>query len=170
MAQLFRFRLKTVLKLRKQKEDEHKRIVAARVRELTAVRRRAERISRQIIDETQAVRAGRGAGVLSIQEIARHRHWLTHLQRSVLETHNQIRSVEALLAQDRAGLTKASREAKALEKLRDKQKRRHEEDERRRETRDLDEMAVLRFRPAAGTKPLHAGAGGIGLRFGVAGP
>ena len=81
-----------------------------------------------------------------------------------------IRSVEALLAQDRAGLTKASREAKALEKLRDKQKRRHEEDERRRETRDLDEMAVLRFRPAAGTKPLHAGAGGIGLRFGVAGP
>ena len=149
MAAPFRFRLRTILKLRKQKEDEHKRIVAVRVRELNGIRQRADRIQKQIQRETDAVRAERSTGVLSIQDISRHRHWLTHLQRSLLDTHNQARSTEAILAQERSELTRASREAKAVEKLKERQKRRHDEEVRRKENRELDEIAVIRFPPVA---------------------
>lgn len=155
MAAPFRFRLRTILKLRKQKENEHKRIVAVRVRELNGIRQRADRIQQQIRQETEAVRAERSTGVLSIQDISRHRHWLTHLQRSLLDTYNQARSTEAILAQERSELTRASREAKAVEKLKERQKKRHDEESRRKENRELDEIAVIRF-------PRIAIAGAIG--------
>ncbi len=155
MAAPFRFRLRTILKLRKQKENEHKRIVAVRVRELNGIRQRADRIQQQIRQETDAVRAERSTGVLSIQDIGRHRHWLTHLQRSLLDTYNQARSTEAILAQERSELASASREAKAVEKLKERQKKRHDEELRRKEDRELDEIAVIRF-------PRIAIAGAIG--------
>jgi len=155
MAAPFRFRLRTILKLRKQKENEHKRIVAVRVRELNGIRQRADRIQQQIRQETEAVRAERSTGVLSIQDIGRHRHWLTHLQRSLLDTYNQARSTEAILAQERSELASASREAKAVEKLKERQKKRHDEELRRKEDRELDEIAVIRF-------PRIAIAGAIG--------
>jgi len=155
MAAPFRFRLRTILKLRKQKENEHKRIVAVRVRELNGIRQRADRIQQQIQQETEAVRAERSTGVWSIQDIGRHRHWLTHLQRSLLDTYNQARSTEAILAQERSELASASREAKAVEKLKERQKKRHDEELRRKEDRELDEIAVIRF-------PRIAIAGAIG--------
>jgi len=145
MAKRFRFRLEPVLKLRKQKEDQHRRIVAGRVRQLSEARRRVACIERQITAETEAVRATREKGIISVRGLARGRHWLTHLQRSLLETQNQVGVVEAHLAQERAELARVAKDAKAIEKLRERQERRFLQGERRAEVKELDEMAILRF-------------------------
>jgi flagellar FliJ protein len=148
MPKPFKFRLETVLKLRKQNEDKHKRIVADRIRQLNAVRERMAAQERQIAWETEAVRTSRARGTISVEALARGRHWLTHLQRSLLETQGHARAIKAHLAQERSDLARAAKEARALEKLRERQKHRHDQEERRAETRELDEMSILRFRPS----------------------
>ena len=145
MARPFRFKLETVLKLRKQKEDQHKRMVAERLRQLNAARRHLVHIEDQTEWEIEAVRAGRGRGTVSVQNLARGRHWLTHLQRSLLEAQGQIRVVEGRLARERAQLARAAKEAKALEKLRERQAQRYAAEEKRLDRRELDEVAVLHF-------------------------
>ena len=145
MARPFRFKLETVLKLRKRKEDEHKRIVARRLRQLNVVRWRAVHIEHQIKQEVEAVRAGRTQGTISVQNIARGRHWLSYLQRTLLEARARVRVVEGQLAQERAELARVAKDAKALEKLKERQARRHEEEQKRLERRELDELAILRF-------------------------
>ncbi|UCG33035.1 MAG: flagellar export protein FliJ [Phycisphaerales bacterium] len=147
MPRPFKFRLETVLKLRKQNEDKHKRIVAGRIRQLNAVRQRMAAQERQIAAETEAVRSSRARGAISIEALARGRHWLTHLQRGLLETQGHARVIKAHLAQERSDLARAAKEAKALEKLKERQRLRHDQEERRAETRELDEMSILRFRP-----------------------
>lgn len=148
MPKPFKFRLETVLKLRKQNEDKHKRIVADRIRQLNAVRERMSAQERQIASETEAVRTSRARGTISVEALARGRHWLTHLQRSLLETQGHARVIKAHLAQERSDLARAAKEARALEKLKERQKQRHDQEGRRAETRELDEMSILRFRPS----------------------
>ena len=154
MPKPFKFRLETVLKLRKQNEDKHKRIVADRIRQLNAVRQRMAAQERQIALEAEAVRSSRARGTICVEALARGRHWLTHLQRSLLETQGHARVIKAHLAQERSELARAAKEAKALEKLKERQRQRHDQQERRAETRELDEMSILRFRPSrpVGTK------------------
>jgi flagellar FliJ protein len=150
MAKRFRFRLEPVLKLRKQKEDEHKRIVAGRIRQLDAIRRRVAHIERQIAAETESIRRVRSGGTISAPELARGRHWLSYLQRCLLETRNHQGVVEAHLARERAELARVAKDAKAIEKLKERKEERFLQDERRAETKELDETAILRFqRPGA---------------------
>jgi len=156
MARPFRFRLETVLKLRKQNEDEHKRIVADRVRQLNAARRRLAQMEYQIELEAELVRAGRVRGRIMVQDLARGRHWLTYLQRTLLETQDHMRTVEARLARERAELARAAKEAKVLEKLKERQRQRHQAEEKRIERRELDEMAILRFTPPQRSGPRGA--------------
>jgi flagellar FliJ protein len=164
MARPFRFRLETVLKLRKQNEDEHKRIVADRVRQLNEVRRRLTQMENQIELEAELVRAGRIRGRIEAQDLARGRHWLSYLQRALLETQDHMRTVEARLDRERAELARAAKEAKALEKLKERQRQRHQAEEKRIERRELDEMAILRFAPPRSSEPRGASQNRTGSR------
>lgn len=139
MAMKNRFRLNTVLKLRKQREDEHRRIVAVRLREIMRTQERIMTLSNQVEKEIDAMRGGRQGGMLDVTQIARHRHWLTHLQRGILETEAQLRAIQAKLSQERAELVSASCDRKALDTLKERhvakiriqaeKRRRQEEDE-----------------------------------------
>ncbi|HUS97775.1 MAG TPA: hypothetical protein VMX97_13655, partial [Hyphomicrobiaceae bacterium] len=84
MAKRFRFRLDTMLKIRRQREDQHKRIVAERIRQITQVREQIAAIERQIQEEIEAIRTGQGARTIDIQQLMRHRHWLGHLNKGGL--------------------------------------------------------------------------------------
>lgn len=145
MAKKNRFRLNTVLKLRKQREDGHRRIVAARLREIMRTQERIMTLSDQVEKEIDAMRGGRRGGMLDVTQIARHRHWLTHLQRGILETEAQLRAIQAKLSQERAELVAASRDRKALDKLKEKHvaKIRIQAEKRRRQ--EEDEMALRPF-------------------------
>ncbi len=149
MAKRFAFHLETLLELRQRREEEQQRVVAQRVRELERLRQRREQIERQFGREADEVRSERSSGVLNIQHIARHRHWLTHLQRSLLAVEGEMRTLEARLAQERAVLVELSRERKALEKLKERRALRYKQEQNRREQREQDETAVVRHRRAA---------------------
>ncbi len=145
MAKRFTFRFDTMLKVRRQREDQHKRVVAGRLRQITQVHEQIGAIDRQIQDEIGAVRAGQEAGTIDIQQVMRHRSWLSHLHRGSLEAEGRLRFLEARLAQERAVLTEAVKQRRILDKLKERQWRRYRQEEDRRETRESDELTTVRY-------------------------
>jgi len=145
MAKRFRFRFDTMLKIRQQREDQHKRIVADRLRQIARGRGQIEAIEGQIRDELDAIRVGQGAGTIDIQQVMRHRHWLGHLHKASLEAEARLRTLEARLSQERAQLAEAVKQRRILEKLKERQHERHRAEEERRETRESDDMTTIRY-------------------------
>jgi flagellar export protein FliJ len=145
MAKMNRFRLSTVLKLRQQREDEHRRIVATRLREIMRTQEHIMALNEQIDKEIDAMRGGRRGGMLDVTEIARHRHWVTHLQRGILENEAQLRGLLAKLSQERAELVSFSRDRKVLDilKKRHMANLRHKNENRRR--LEEDEIGLRSF-------------------------
>jgi len=144
MAKRFTFRFETMLKIRQQREDEQKRVVANRLRQIGRVRERMASLNRQITEEMRAVRDGQEGGAIDIQQVMRHRHWLGHLHKGVLEAEARKRFLEARLAQERVVLLEAVKQRRILEKLKERRLQRHRVKEEKRETREADEMATIR--------------------------
>lgn len=142
MARRFRFRLETVLKLRRQREDGQKRVVAGKVRELAALQSRARVIGVQVVEAVDAARGLRRTGPMDMAQIARQRFWLSNLQRALVETGSQMRETEGALASERQVLAALARDREALEKLREKHAGRYQAQIDRAERVELDELAI----------------------------
>ncbi len=145
MAKRFQFRFETILKLRRQREDEHKRIVADRLRQIAQVQDQLASLERQIEQETQAIRRSTSGGTIDLQQTVRHRHWLGHLHKSSLEAQARLRFLEARLAQERTQLAEAVKQRRVIEKLKERQSSAHIKAQERRETLELDELGTVRF-------------------------
>jgi flagellar protein FliJ len=145
VAKRFVFRYETLLKIRRQREDHHKRIVAERVRQIVAARDRLASLHHQISEEQDAIRAGQAPGTIDLQQIVRHRHWLGHLHRNVLDTEGSIRALEGHLAQERAALAEVVKQRKILDKLRERRLERHLHEEQRQETLAADDLTTVRY-------------------------
>ena len=133
------------MKLRKQKEDENKRAVAQRVREMTKLQDHLMTLNEQIASEIRRARENALHAHLDASDMSRRRFWISHLQRGVLETEFQMRNLEKRLTADRTVLGEASKEYKVIETLRDKRLQAHNREQERLETIEADEMAVSRF-------------------------
>lgn len=145
MAKRFTFRFDTMLKIRRQREDEHKRVVADRIRQITQVQAQMASIDRQIRDETGAIRMRQEPGTIDIQQVLRRRHWLSRLHKSALEAEARRRFLEARLAQERAALAQAVKQRRILDKLKERQWLKYLSELQRRETRQSDELATVRY-------------------------
>lgn len=142
MATPYRFRLETVLKLRKRREREQQRVVAERIGKITEARRRIEQIGRQMIQSVDAARGAREAGPLNLEALAAQRFWIGQLQRQLLAERTGMNEIDRSLSVARQRLAVLARDRKALEKLRDKQARKHAEAQARAERAELDELAT----------------------------
>ncbi len=145
MARRFDFRLEAVLKLRKQKEDEEKRAVAQRVREMSKLQDHLMTLNEQIAAEIRKARENAVHAHLDTSDMSKRRFWISHLQRGVLEAESRMRNLEKQLTADRTVLAEASKEYRVIETLRDKQVQEHNREQTRLETIEADEMAVSRF-------------------------
>lgn len=145
MAKRFVFRFETMLKIRRQREDEHKRIVADRVREIARVKDQMASLDRQIRDELAAIREGQSPGTIDMQQVVRHRHWLGRLHKAVLDSQARLRFLEARLAQERAALAEAAKQRRVLDKLKQRQWERYRMEQDRIETRLADDLTTVRY-------------------------
>ena len=145
MAKRFTFRLDTMLKIRRQREDEHKRIVASRLREIAKVQEQLASLDRQIRDELGSIRMGQKPGTIDMQQVVRHRRWLGHLHKAVLDGQGRLRFLEAKLAQERAALAEAAKQRQILQKLKERQYERFLKEQDRLETLAADDMTTVRY-------------------------
>ncbi|MBP7933858.1 MAG: flagellar FliJ family protein [Phycisphaerae bacterium] len=145
MAKRFTFRFETMLRIRRQREDERKRIVASRLREIRNLQKYMASLEQQIHDELRAIRIGRQPGTIDMQQIIRHRQWLGCLHKSVLEGQAKARFLEAELARERADLADAAKQRRILEKLKERQWEQHRSEQDRVEALAADDLTTVRF-------------------------
>jgi flagellar FliJ protein len=145
MAKRFTFRLETLLKIRRQREERHQRIVADRLRQIQEVEDQLTAIAHQIQSEEQAIMANQRQGVIDMQQVVRHRHWLGHLHKCALDAKARRGYLEAQLAQERAALAEAAKQRKILDKLKERQWERYRQEQDYQETGEADEMATIRY-------------------------
>ena len=145
MARRFTFRFDTMLKIRRQREDEHKRIVAGRLREIAKVQEQLDSLDRQIRDELASIRSRQEPGTIDMQQVIRHRRWLGHLHKAVLDGQGRLRFLEAKLAQERAALAEAAKQRQILQKLKERQYERFLREQDRLETLAADDMTTVRY-------------------------
>jgi len=141
----FVFRLQAVLDQRAREERDQMLVVSELERERLALESRIRGCQQMMSDErrelTQALGSGHRVDVRAVkmQAGASLRHNFD-AQRAVLE----LASVYKKLETERAMLIQVSAKRKAVEMLRDQQKKAFEQELDRRETHDLDEMSVMR--------------------------
>ncbi len=150
MAKRFRFNLETVLKIRQQREDAAKRVVAARLRQIAEVEGEIAGLQTQIRLEIDAFRRSHAQGRIDVTRITRHRHWLIQLDQGVLIARHRMSELQQELARERAVLTEARKQVRVLEKLKERRYQRYRKELARAEARENDEIGnVLHMRQRA---------------------
>lgn len=145
MAGRFNFRFETLLRLRRQKEDLQKRVVALRLRQIQQLQERHALLSERIGQQGDALREQLLGGEIDVDALRWARHWLVRLRQGVLETDAEIATHRAILAQERAALVEARKEAKVMERWRERQKETYVAQLEREEQMQTDELNMMRF-------------------------
>lgn len=140
----FRFRAAAALELRRKQETD----AATELAKLEALLRAAEaRVSdtetqrqRAQDDQRDVERRGTDAGTL-----AWHRHWITRLAAAIDALRAEVEAQAQVVRQAEQRWRDARRRRLALERMRDRAWRRHQQAEQREELKVIDELARLRF-------------------------
>lgn len=148
----FRFRAQTVLDIRLEAEEAAERALAVAQ---AAVRAAQDETAKADLGLKTAIDRAKGAtaSATGAHELMWYRNWIVSRQAALAERRRaeQQRRADAHYAAEAA--MKARRERKALELLRDRAWRAHEQTERRNEQKDLDLLATIGHgmrRPRAG--------------------
>lgn len=149
----FIFKLQPVLDQREREERDQMLVVAELQRERLALESRIRACQDSMSDERRTLASVLGVGqrvdvrAVKLQAGASLKHNFD-AQRAVLELAGVHKRLEAARVQ----LAQASAKKKAVELLRDQQRTAFEREQNRRETQELDELSVMRFRRSEGNR------------------
>lgn len=137
----FRFRLEKVLVYRKRLADLQAQRVAAASRGVREIEGRIACVCEEI-DQTAS--AAGAPGAFSAASRTRLCAWLDHLNERRVGLEDRCAVARQELEQERRQLTSAWKDLEVLRKLKQKRKTEWTDRQRRRETRELDELGVQR--------------------------
>lgn len=145
MAKRFRFRLEPLLHLRSALEKEAERSLARALQEERRLEGELEALaqSRTATFESRRSEAGRFLDLQAWRDSERH---LVVIERRVMETGEALVLARARTEACREALRKAHRDRLSLERLKERRKLQHDEEQDKLEAAQLDELAVMRFR------------------------
>jgi flagellar protein FliJ len=121
LARRFQFRYEAMLKLRRQREDQHKRIVSERLAQIAQVKEELSRLEGLTGEGMNTIRAVQQAGRIDLQQVMAQKGWVAHLHKAALEAQARMGTLEARLAQERSALAEAAKQRRILEKLKERQ-------------------------------------------------
>jgi len=137
----FRFRMEKVLDHRQRILDEKSRAVGEAARTVSVLAARAEEIRRDI---SFLLAGGQETAAADPQQMRQRRLWLDFLGETLVRHEEELAQAESVLAERRKLLTAAWRDREVLRKLKARQKEDWEQEQRRRERRELDEIGQVR--------------------------
>jgi flagellar export protein FliJ len=145
VATRFRFRLQSLLKLRRSLEEAAQRELARVLALLDEARAQRAQLLRTQLETVESL----GTPTRQQVDLERWRaaeRFLWVLERRIAAARNQVREAETRVAAARQELLRAHRAHLMLERLRERRQEQHALEQLREEARDMDEMAVLRYR------------------------
>jgi flagellar export protein FliJ len=152
VATRFRFRLESLLKLRHSLEEVAQRTLA---RTLTLRDQAQAHLAEQLLLQAATIES-RGTPRHAAVDLERWRaieRFLLVLERRIAAGRDQLREAEARVAAARQELLRAHRAHLMLVRLKERRQEQHALETLREEARDMDEMAVLRYRLGPGNGP-----------------
>lgn len=152
----FEFSLEALVTQRERVEKEKQRRVAAVQQEIQAVMRGIQDIHARISQENRTLGARELTGRLDMQYIAHEKRFVANLQIKAAGEMKRLTGLEQALSLARAELMAAARARKVLEKLREKHFSRWRAEQERKETAEMDEIAMRR-RPSREFEPVGEG-------------
>lgn len=145
MAGRFRFRLEAVLKVRRARENEQRRVVAERAAEVHRIDATLASLAAQMADANRELRRTRGAGTLDVASQLAAQRWRVLLERRVARGRARRAELAGLLEEARTELVRRAVQTKVLVKLRERLAAAHHAERSRLERLEADEMAVQSF-------------------------
>jgi flagellar FliJ protein len=145
MATRFRFRLEGLLKLRKALEEDARRAFARTLQARNAVEARLRELEEEHVRTLDARRAGQGE-VLDLDRWRAIERFLVVVEHRIARTRVELAEAEALVAEARKALTRAHQAHLMLLRLKERRQEQHAHEIMLEEFRNLDELAVLRYR------------------------
>lgn len=136
----FRFRLQPLLRLRKQQEDQKKRVVGALLTQIHDLQRQALELAEAIKTEGEKLKQQYLQGNVDLNWVSHYRGFVTSVQRAITERIQTVTKIQNNLHQARRELTEAAKQTKILEKLKERQQKQYEREWQRKENRQLDEI------------------------------
>ena len=145
MAKRFHFRLEPLLHLRAAMEKEAERALARALQEEQALQRTLEAIAvaRTASFESRRSEAGRYLDLQAWRDAERH---LVALERREHQARVDLQLAEGRTEACREALRRAHRDRLSLERLKERRKLQHDQEQDKLEAAQLDELAVMRFR------------------------
>ena len=150
----FRFRLQPILKLRRQQEDQKKRVVGSLLAEIAEQQRQALELSETLKEQGYILKKQFAQGKVDTDWIAHYQSFAAGTHSAIARRIDNVTQIQKQLAVARAKLTEAAKQTKIMEKLREKQKEDYDYHIKRSETIELDEIGTTRYTFNAG----HGGA------------
>ena len=145
MAKRFRFRLEAVRRTREQARDAQRRVVAVQVRAVAKVEGRIRELSDQSAVALEMLTRIQRTGVLDTLMIRQQHAHRDDLNRSMQQQRVELGRKRAELSDEQERLAEASKQLKAIEKLREKQFKQHQEQVAREEQAASDEASIQMY-------------------------
>src|SRR5690242_19439429 len=120
MAQ-FKFKLQGVLRQRELVEDEKQRALSIVRAEMSGLESQLRNLNQTVIDATNDLKTNRLTGVLDMKFLAAHRRFMIATQRQGMEIVQKMANVQKKLEAAQKELLEATKQRKAIEKLKEKQ-------------------------------------------------
>jgi len=142
MARRFRFRLETVRKLRQQALEQQRRVVAEAVQMVSRIEDRIAHLNHQLYETVSRVRHMQQGVQIDVQSLSGyefHRGWL---HRKIVDFQTELIERRGVLEAERSKLADAWKHVRVIERLREKQWRRHVSELERDERTLADEAAL----------------------------
>jgi flagellar protein FliJ len=149
VAKRFNFRLETLLRVRKLREREAKRKVAAQHAEIARVDRLNELTAAEILQQQEVLLAGQQQGRLDPLSLQRGRAWVAYLRRLIALRQVQRTELVQQLRLLQAAYRDARTQTRIIEKLRERRWHEYTRERDRKDQAAADELAqqLLGFDP-----------------------
>lgn len=143
MARRFQFSLQALLHVRRVREREAARRLAAVGLKIARADALARRTNEQILQQQAALHAVQEQAAPDLATLQRGRAWIAHLRRMLAQLGSERAQLLTESAVLREALTAARRAARVVEKLRERRYEAHRKTAARREMGEADELARL---------------------------
>ncbi len=141
----FEFRLETVLRMKRQIEDEKKRVVGELMAQINKQQQEALDINQTIIQQGNVLKAKFQKGEVDTGWIAYYQSFVTDMRREIARKIESVTEIQKKLVLARQELANAAKETKTLEKLKERQLKEYTHHIETMEKKELDEIGTQMF-------------------------
>jgi flagellar FliJ protein len=145
MAARFRFRLEGLLKLRKALEEDARRFLAKAIQAREAIEAGLYRLEQTHRSTVDSRRTGQGE-VVDLERWRAIERYLVVLEHRISQARTELTEAEHQVLEARKALTKAHQAHLMLLRLKERRQEQHARAAQLEEFREVDELAVLRYR------------------------